>query len=373
MQKVIGTKKLPIKMWAEMVEPGVLNQAKRMAKQSYIRNYIALMANVSPGYGSPNGAVITTSDVVIPNAVGSDIGCGIMAVKTNIKTEEISGDSLYKISEEIIGNIKFTKSLTPGNALEIPYDKCPVAKFNLEKSLYYLSVLGNKGHFIEISKDDNNKIWVLVHSGSGILGPKIHWYYNEKSEKGFLSIKDEKGINYCQEVLYCCQYAAKNRSLIMGKLLQIISEIMPDTEFDKAIDAPHNYITTEKHGGEKVIVHRKGAICAYKNHRFVMAGGMGNKSYIVEGLGNEQSFTSCSNGTGRRMTRKEAVRDLLLSEEIIKLDEKKILHFIDNENDLEESPSVYKNIELIMGYQKDLIKIEEKLTPMAVFKGDPSK
>jgi len=233
----------------------------------------------------------------------------------------------------------------------------------------------------------------MVHSGSRNIGLKVANHYNKlaqelnakwhssvdkKWELAFLPLDSEEGKAYIDEMNYCVDFALANRELMMDRIKNIFKEIwhgwdlgvndkLPGVEFDKMINIAHNYARMENHFGQNVMVHRKGATLATKDTIGIIPGSMGTKSYIVKGLGNPDSFNSCSHGAGRAMSRTQAKRELNLEEEKKKM--KGIIHGIRHNEDLDEAPGSYKDIQTVMENQKDLVKILVELIPLAVIKG----
>ena len=185
----------------------------------------------------------------------------------------------------------------------------------------------------------------------------------------FLPYGTEEFNSYWKEMQYCVEFALCNRKLIMERIEEVLTEAIPSIVFEPMINIAHNYAAWENHFGENVIVHRKGATKVTKGSIGIIPGSQGTASYIVEGLGNPDSFCSCSHGAGRVMSRSAAVRGLNLQEEIAKLDVQGIIHNITTERDLEEAAGAYKNIDVVMANQSDLVNIVTRLTPVAVVKG----
>jgi len=381
----IKSEKLPIYLWAKDIEEGALMQANNLANHPFAFHHIAIMPDVHEGYGMPIGGVLATEKVIIPNAVGVDIGCGVTARKTSLKgvSKEDLKNILGKIREEIPVGFAHYK---------VSQDKINMPKFNFSKeiekeyesALYQVGTLGGGNHFIEIQKDSKEYIWIMVHSGSRNLGFKVAHFYNhlakelnkknkikisEKWDLCYLVLQSKEGKSYWQDMNFCLQFAYNSRSLMLSKISKIFEDHFPTVEFEKEINIHHNYASLEKHFGKEVIVHRKGAISAVKDQIGLVPGSQGTHSYLIKGLGNTLSFNSCAHGAGRRMSRKEARRSLSLEEEKSKLDKKGILHAIRGKRDLDEAASAYKNIEEVMDKQKDLAQIIEIFAPLAVVKG----
>jgi len=381
----------PIKMWLDDIEDGALDQAKNLAKLPFIYKHIAIMPDSHQGYGMPIGGVMATKGVVVPNAVGVDIGCGMCAVKTSLT--DIDTETLKKIMGEIrkavpVGFKKHKEKqshddMPTGEASPSGYI-CDKEYDNARKSL---GTLGGGNHFIEIQKGNDGHIWIMIHSGSRNLGKQVADYYNKEAiylnERWFSSVPKEwelaflpadsmVGQEYIQEMNYCVGFALANRRLMMDRIVKIFCEVIGEDNcnpFDEMINIAHNYATMENHFGANVMIHRKGATSAREGEVGIIPGSQGTKSYIVEGLGNPESFNSCSHGAGRRMGRKQAERELDLEKEVKQLDDKGIIHAVRGKGDLDEAPGAYKDIEKVMENQKDLVKILVELKPLAVIKG----
>lgn len=386
MEKVIDTNKVPIKCWLNDIEESALKQANNLANLPFAFKHIALMPDCHAGYGMPIGGVLATQGVVIPNAVGVDIGCGMCAVKTSLKG--IERDTLMNI----VGFIKevvpvgFNHQTTPQDIPEFnwSFDTKSVIEAEFENAKYQLGTLGGGNHFIEIQSDKNGDIWIMIHSGSRNLGKKVADHYNKvavalnekwysevkkEAELAFLPIETEQGKQYFEEMKYCVDFALANRHLIMERIKQCFTIQIPAVEFGETINIAHNYARFENHFGENVVVHRKGATSAKLGEIGIIPGSQGTKSYIVRGLGNKESFCSCSHGSGRCMGRKEAQRTLNLKDEIELMDKQGIIHGITNCNDLDEAPSAYKDIDVVIANEKDLVEPIVELRPLAVIKG----
>lgn len=393
--KTVTTEKLTIKMWLDSIEDGALEQAKNLSNLPFAFKHVAIMPDSHCGYGMPIGGVLATKGVVIPNAVGVDIGCGMCAVKTSLT--DIDTETLKKIMSEIrqVVPVGFNKHKESQGIENMPADpKGLIAQIEYENALRSLGTLGGGNHFIEIQKGDDGHIWIMIHSGSRNLGKQVADHYNklavELNEKwhssvpkewelAFLPIDSDEGQAYLLEMNYCVEFALANRKLMMEKIQNCFADVFDGRTdegeriscvgFDKIINIAHNYASLENHFGQNVMVHRKGATLARDGTIGIIPGSQGTSSYIVKGKGSKESFESCSHGAGRVMGRKEAQRTLNLEEEIRKLDEAGVIHSVRNEKDLDESVSCYNNIDEVMENQKDLVEILIKLKPLAVIKG----
>lgn len=222
----------------------------------------------------------------------------------------------------------------------------------------------------------------MIHSGSRNIGLKVanHYnkiaqYWNEKWYSAmvpglaYLPMETQMAKDYFREMNYCVAFAFANRQLMMTRICEAIQAVKPETDFDPMINIAHNYAAWENHFDQDVIVHRKGATRAYEGEIGIIPGSMGTKSYIVEGLGNPESFKSCSHGAGRLMGRKDACRRLSLDEEKERMDQQGIIHGLRSQNELDEAPGAYKDIAQVIANERDLVKPLAELAPMAVIKG----
>jgi tRNA-splicing ligase RtcB len=379
--KVIDTEKVPIKLWLEDIEEGALAQAKNLANHPFTFKWVAIMPDSHQGYGMPIGGVLATKDVIIPNAVGVDIGCGMSAAKTSLT--DINTDTIKSIMGEIrkvvpVGFIhQKEKQLWTGfdNAPDVP-----IIQKELSSAKEQLGTLGGGNHFIEIQRGDDGHIWVMLHSGSRNFGLKTATEYHKKAQTlcerwvsdipdkdlAFLPMDTADGQEYLTAMNYCLDFAFQNRALMMSRVMDIFQAQTGATKSDE-VNIHHNYAIMEYHFGQNVLVHRKGATKATLGLRGIIPGSMGTHSYIVEGLGNPDSFESCSHGAGRRMGRKEACRTLNLEEEQKKM--AGIINGLRTAQDLDEAPGSYKDIDVVMENQKDLVKKVVELTPLASIKG----
>lgn len=376
-------------MWLEDIEDGAVEQIKHLANLPFAFSHIAIMPDSHQGYGMPIGGVLATKDVIIPNAVGVDIGCGMCVVKTSLT--EIDTETLKKIMGEIrkqipVGFAKHQEAQDESLMPEDNYwlDVSTVVHNERENALKSLGTLGGGNHFIEIQKGSDGHIWIMIHSGSRNLGKQVADHYNKLAielnakwhsgvpkewELAFLPIDSEEGQAYIREMNYCVDFALANRKLMMERIREIFFALPMTVAFDSIINIAHNYAAKEKHFGKEVFVHRKGATLADDGTIGIIPGSQGTRSYIVKGKGNIQSFKSCSHGAGRKMGRKQAERELNLEEEVKKLDDLGVLHGIRGVKQLDEAPGAYKDIDVVMKNQEDLVDVLVELTPLVVVKG----
>lgn len=399
MKNIINTERIPIKTWATDLDDGAIKQAKTLANLPFAFKHIAIMPDSHQGYGMPIGAVLATKNVVIPNAVGVDIGCGMCAVKTSLT--HIDKEVLCLIVEDIKKSIPvgFNKHTSEQDYRLIPQLKneesieeaddtlfcgqTPIVHREFRNSLLQIGTLGGGNHFLEIQEGDDGHIWIMVHSGSRNLGKQVCDYYNklavELNNKYYSSVTKDMGLAflpldtdeaemYLEEMNYCLEFALANRKLMKDRILECFNKHIETKELE-FYNKCHNYATMENHYGENVLVHRKGATSAKSGEIGMIPGSQGSKSYIVEGLGNNESFSSCSHGAGRKMGRNEARESLNIDDEINVLNALGVIHNVTKQEDLDECPSAYKDIDVVMNNQNDLCKILVELTPLAVIKG----
>lgn len=376
--------------WANELDSPSRQQVENLCSLPFVYHHLALMPDVHAGMGMPIGGVLPTKDVVIPNAVGTDIGCGMCAVKTNIPKEQFRYNVLKGLVERVRKSIPvgFNHQDEAQDERLMPQgfdvESLRIVRNEYKASLKQLGTLGGGNHFIEIQYDEEGWIWIMLHSGSRDLGKQVCNYYNNKAkflnerylsivpshiDMAFLPSGTTEFREYWEEMKYCIEFAKCNRRLMLHRIMDVVADMYSKAEFISVIDIAHNYASVEKHFGQNVIIHRKGAIRVPKGKMGIIPGSQGTCSYIVEGLGNPNSFCSASHGAGRIMSRMDAKRKLNLKEEIEMMNRKGIIHNMNNVNDLDEASSAYKDIDTVMANQTDLVKIVRKLFPLAVIKG----
>ena len=381
----------PVKIWTDDVEESAMQQIENLCTLPFLYHHLAIMPDVHAGMGMPIGGVLACVDAVIPNAVGVDIGCGMCAVKTNWCVEDIPTDVLRKqimrgIRERIPLGMDHHKERQDESYLPQGHDidKLTVVKAQYVSAQRQVGTLGGGNHFIELQRDEQGYLWIMIHSGSRNLGKQVGDHYNKLAAMlnerwhsmvkpelrlAFLPLRTQEFNDYWAEMQYCVEFALCNRRLMMERIQEVIADALPGIEFEPMINIAHNYAAWEHHFGKNVIVHRKGATLAREGIVGIIPGSQGTASYIVEGLGNPDSFNSCSHGAGRLMSRTAAVKTLSLEDEVKKLEDKGIVHAIRSQRDLEEAAGAYKDIEQVINNELDLVKILTRLLPIAVIKG----
>jgi tRNA-splicing ligase RtcB len=394
---------VPIKMWTRgvPVDERAREQLARAAQMPFIFHHVAAMPDVHVGIGATVGSVIPTKGAVIPAAVGVDIGCGMMAARTSLTASDLP-DNLAGVRSAIeqavphgrdVGRGKRDKgswgdppplAVAAWSKLVQRFDQI-VAKYpKLAKAnhLVHLGTLGTGNHFIEVCLDEENRVWVMLHSGSRGIGNAIGSYFielaKEDARRFHQNLPDQdlayfpEGTqhfdDYVEAVEWAQDYARLNREVMMANTIAALRRTIPkpfEAECE-AVNCHHNYVTREKHFGEDVLVTRKGAVRAAKGVMGIIPGSMGAKSFIVRGLGNPESFDSCSHGAGRIMSRTQAKKEVSLAEHIADtagVECRKDTGVID------ESPRAYKPIEAVMAAQADLVEIVHTLKQVVCVKG----
>jgi tRNA-splicing ligase RtcB len=400
--EVIETGYAPIKAWVEGVP--VEDQARRqlfnIAALPFIHHHVAIMPDVHFGKGATVGSVIATKAAIVPAAVGVDIGCGMMAVRTTLKAGDLP-DNLHKLRVGIeaavphggIGIKGGWKDGVPNavarrfsdsglaEGLQTLEDKHP--SIREAQSVTHLGSLGGGNHFIEVCLDEGDHVWVMLHSGSRGIGNRIGTYFIGKARDALerrqltrpLLDRDlawlEEGeplfADYVEAVAWAQDFARHNREVMMAATLRVLREQLPPFQMEKqAINCHHNYVEREQHFGEQVWVTRKGAVRAGDGDLGIIPGSMGAKSYIVRGKGNAESFQSCSHGAGRAMSRGEAKRRFTLA------DHAAATQGVECRKDagvIDETPMAYKNIDAVMAAQTDLVEVLHTLRQIICVKG----
>lgn len=391
--------RVPIKSWCNDIEDGALAQALDLAGHPAVFKHVALMPDCHQGYGMPIGGVIACENAVIPNAVGVDIGCGMGSVRTSIRVEETKKENLRAVVTRIKELIPcgegraHTKAQT-WDGLDDDFDDYQerdwFSSHVRDLANRNLGTLGGGNHFIEIQAGDDDHVWLMIHSGSRHLGNVAARHHNAVALKlntawnseipnkdlAFLPVDSDEGRQYITDMMFSLAYAKENRRRIMERFMSAIASVFSGAEFEAPVNIHHNYAALENHFGRNVWVHRKGATSARKAEIGIIPGSMGTPSYIVEGLGNAESFTSCSHGAGRTMGRMQASRSLtpeacdqamagIVYDRWNKVKRGKTKGMLD----LGEAPQAYKDIDAVIAAELDLIKPLTKLQPLAVVKG----
>jgi len=394
----------PIKAWvgenedgALQIEDEALQQAKNLARLPFIAgNGVALMPDVHAGKGSTIGSVIATDKAIIPAAVGVDIGCGMNAVRLSLKATDLP-DSLAAIRGQIERDVPLGAggANDPARPLNSPAQvdmwcalhrieqKHPALIGRNDKARTQLGSLGSGNHFIELCLDENQDVWIMLHSGSRGIGNMIGSYFIEKAkrrmEQYFIHLPDgdlaylpedtDDFNDYVEAVKWAQDYALENRRVMMDVVIAALRRHIPKefTITQEAINCHHNYVEKENHFGRNLWVTRKGAIRAREGDLGIIPGSMGQRSYIVRGKGNHEAYCSCSHGAGRAMSRSAARKKFTIRDLV---EQTKGVECRKDDAVLDEIPSAYKNIDEVMANQQDLVEVLHVLKQVLCVKGN---
>ena len=394
--RTINKGRVPVKIYTEDIDPSAYTQLSKIAELPFIHSHIAAMPDVHHGIGATVGSVIPTRGAIIPAAVGVDIGCGMNAVRLSISANELP-DNLKPVRGAIedavpVGismhkQVKARRStLTPLDAgLEKILAQHPtVGKMvkNISRTWsQQVGTLGGGNHFIELCLDENQDVWVMLHSGSRGIGNVIGRYFIGLAKKDMQRLQQNlpdkdlayfsEGTQYFDDYVHAVQwgqdYAMANRREMMRLTLDALKPVLPHFVITKeAINCHHNYVSIENHFDEKVFLTRKGAISAREGELGIIPGSIGAKSFIVRGKGNVQSFHSCSHGAGRSMSR-TAAKKAFSAEDLKRQTEG--VECRKDDGVVDEIPGAYKDIEKVMQNQSDLVDIVHTLKQVVCVKG----
>lgn len=389
--------KVPVKVYTNDIDQPALDQLGKIAQLPIIHHHIAAMPDVHVGKGATVGSVIPTKGAIIPAAVGVDIGCGMNAVRLSLKAHDLP-DNLHKIRSAIEATIPVGFAMHTRNnqikastlkAIDVQLKPIIDKHSGLIKMVRnfdrtwerQIATLGGGNHFIELCLDEQDNVWIMLHSGSRGIGNAIGRYFISLAKKdmgrqlGNLPDKDlayftegaQHFDDYVQAVTWAQDYAMINRREMMRLIVSNLHQALPHFKMTKeAINCHHNYVEKEHHYGENVYVTRKGAIRAGVDELGIIPGSMGAKSFIVRGKGTKSSFCSCSHGAGRKMSRTQAKK------RFTRFDLEQLTEGIECRKDkgvVDEIPSAYKDIDQVMQYQNDLVEVVHTLKQVVCVKG----
>lgn len=400
--KTVLNGRFPVKIWTDEIDANAISQLENMSQMPFIHHHIAAMPDVHWGLGATIGSVIPSKGAIIPAAVGVDLGCGMMAVRTTL-TANCLPDNLHTVRCDIEAAIPHGRtdnggSNDKGGWSDLPeeidrrwsslnhryiqiIESHPKAKgYN---TFNHLGTLGTGNHFIEICLDESDFVWAMLHSGSRGPGNKIGTYFIEQAKRemeryhitSYLPDKDLSYLvehtqlfdDYCEAVLWAQDFAEQNRIAMMQSVLGVLREHFGNFGNDQAaINCHHNYVARENHFGANVLVTRKGAIRARAGDMGIIPGSMGAKSFIVRGKGNEDSLCSCSHGAGRVLGRKQAIR-MYTADDLA--EQTQGIECPKDESRVDEIPSAYKDIDRVMENQSDLVEVVHTLRQVVNVKG----
>lgn len=399
-QITLNKARVPVKVFTRDIEHDAIQQLLNVAQLPIVHGHVAAMPDVHHGIGATVGSVIPTKQAIIPAAVGVDIGCGMNAVRLTLHAKDLP-DNLAKLRSAVearvpVGfnqhdsdKVRGSSHARQGRVLDDRLDKIVGKHPGVMKMqrrfaqtwVCQLGTLGGGNHFIELCVDEEQRVWVMLHSGSRGVGNVFGRYFIEAARKdmrrhrvnlpdrdlAYFSEGSELFDDYVEAVDWAQDYALLNRSMMMKLVLDALAPHLPPFKLDgEAINCHHNYVAVERHFGEKLFITRKGAISAQEGQLGIIPGSMGAKSYIVRGKGNPESFCSCSHGAGRRMSRTEAKR------RFNRFDLAKQTEGIECRKDggvVDEIPAAYKDIDVVMANQSDLVDVVHTLKQVMCIKG----
>ena len=396
-RKIITKGQVPVKIYTDDVDSQALDQLLNVARLPFVRGHVAAMPDVHVGIGATIGSVIPTKGAIIPAAVGVDIGCGMVATRLSLKASQLP-DSLrpvrhvieaavpvgFDMHSEGQGVANSTLRALSGGLDRIAKKHPGILKMQKNVEIIWarqLGTLGGGNHFIELCLDENQDVWVMLHSGSRGIGNIIGRYFIDLARKDMgkhLASLPDRDLAYLREgaehfddyvaaVQWAQDYAMTNRREMMRLILDALArQLPPFTVTKEAINCHHNYVAVEHHFGEDLFITRKGAIRAGVGDLGIIPGSMGARSYIVRGKGEPESFRSCAHGAGRRMSRGQAkkkfdAQDLITQTAGVEC--RKDTGVID------EIPGAYKPIDEVMANQADLVEVVHTLKQVVCVKG----
>jgi tRNA-splicing ligase RtcB len=392
--EIIKGARLPIYSWAAEVEAAAMRQARNLGDLEVAVDHAALMPDAHSGFGMPIGGVLFTVGAVVPYAIGVDIGCGVQIARTNLVWEDsLTPPKLRAILRQIQRDIPtgFAVHRQPpmslDRLLELVGMEPPgsIARGWLDRALVSVGTLGGGNHFLEVQRDDDNRAYFMLHSGSRNLGKQICDLFAKRAlavdrqagrdlpdpELAYLRLdEDEDAQRYWDSMTFALGWAEVNRRQMMDRVEAAFRKHASVHRFERLGDVHHNYAAQEEHGGVRGIVHRKGAVRARAGELVLIPGSMGTASYIGEGLGNPDAFETCQHGAGRALGR-NAARRAKSSEEVFAEMAAWGIEFISNEprTAAEEAAFAYKDIDSVMALSADLVRPVSRLRPLGVVKG----
>jgi tRNA-splicing ligase RtcB len=395
-KEVLATERVPVKIWTDEVDERSKLQLTNIASLPFIYHHVAAMPDVHVGIGATIGSVIATKKAIIPAAVGVDIGCGMVACRLSLTANDIDEKSLRKVFDQISRDVPVGRAqhrdrevlLHAAMPFEARLDKMTEKHPSLLKAfgkfskwMNQMGTLGGGNHFIEVCLDEADRVWVMLHSGSRGIGNALAAYFIELArqdmERWMIHLPDrdlayfpeggEHFDDYVEALTWAQEYAMQNRECMLDLVLKALGRHLPEFDVEsEVVNCHHNYVAREHHFGDDVWVTRKGAIRARAGDLGIIPGSMGAQSYIVQGKGNSESFTSCAHGAGRRMSRTAAEKtftegDLAQQTEgVICRKDKGVV---------DEIPGAYKDIDTVMANQSDLVEVLHRLKQVICVKG----
>lgn len=374
--------RLPILVWGRVVAEGALVQLERIAALPYVAEHVAAMPDLHVASGVAVGTVFATEGVVVPAALGGDLGCGMSAVRFDFPAAALPVRALREMLAALGARIPVGAALrrarepgVPDGLLELPVSTKSLEHARERLAPRHLGTLGGGNHFIELDRDSGGDLWLLVHSGSRGLGAAVAAHHIKAAEaQGSgelpgLSVDSDAGRACLSDIGWALRFARANRDRLVREAVEVVAAATgaPPDEASR-LDVVHNFVRAEEHFGRHLLVHRKGAIAAEAGQRLLIPGSMGTASYLVEGLGERSSFRSGSHGAGRVMTRKEA-RQRIAPEKLAHAMRRVVYDERRGRDLVEEAPAAYRDISEVLEDEADLVRPVLGLEPIAVLKG----
>ncbi len=374
--------RVPVRVWARRIAEDTVRQLQRLASQPYVVEFVAGMADAHVSDGVAVGSVFATESTVVPRALGGDLGCGMSARRIAVNVRGMDRRFVEATVRNLARAIPTGEATHRGRGVDVPRGLfgAPLSTGALEHAREalaprHLGTLGGGNHFLELDRDAEGGLWLLVHSGSRGLGAAVAHHHARAAHAGDgndlagLDVETEAGRSYLSDLSWALDFARANRQRIEERALDVIAGTLPcELAPEERVDIHHNFAAREEWFGRELLVHRKGAVAVPQDTLALVPGSMGTASYVVEGLGEAASFGSCSHGAGRVMSRKEAraqVRPKALAEAMRRVvyPEHLLRQLV------EEAPAAYRDIGEVLEDQEDLVRRRVRLEPIAVLKG----
>jgi tRNA-splicing ligase RtcB (3'-phosphate/5'-hydroxy nucleic acid ligase) len=374
--------RVPVHLWASDASRDTIEQLVRVASRPYVTRHVAAMADAHVAHGVAVGTVFATERFVVPRSLGGDLGCGIAATRLSLSSAELDRRTLERIVAALGLAIPAGDAVHRGAGVVVPdallagaLSTHALARTREALARKHLATLGGGNHFLELDRDAEGGVWLLVHSGSRGLGAAVAAHHVRAAEAldpdplAGVDAASEEGRAYLADHAWALAFARANRDALAARALDVIADVTArDVAAEEHVDVHHNFVQRELWDGEELLVHRKGAIAVPRGARAVVPGSMATASYLVEGLGCALAFDSCSHGAGRVLTRTQArarIRPHALARDMHRVVWPEQLA----RKLVEEAPSAYRDITEVLGAQRDLVVRERRLEPLAVLKG----
>jgi tRNA-splicing ligase RtcB (3'-phosphate/5'-hydroxy nucleic acid ligase) len=378
MSRVVTGARVPIRIWARHIDDDALAQLHLLAGKPWVEEAVCAMPDVHVAHGVAVGTVFATRDVVVPSALGGDLGCGVVAARVEGGALGLARPTLEAIVTRLARVVPVGDAIHRRGDLPAELRDCPLSTRALGKTRdaiggRHLGTLGGGNHFLELDRDVDGDLWVLVHTGSRGLGGAIGDHHRRVAADALGPLRcaggdhgdhgdHEPGDAYLADLSFALSFAAENRRRILERALEVVAEATQREPEEERIDVHHNHVAWE----DGRLVHRKGAIAASAGAKAIIPGSMGTASYVVEGRGERSSFASASHGAGRRMSRSEARRTLSLP--AVERSLRRVVHRVEGRL-VEEAPAAYRDVVEVLEDEADLVTPLLRIEPLAVLKG----